>query len=335
MKFGKKQEDCVVEAVVTGSDAEVLAPEEAVVKPEEMEAVDAKKVKKQSRIATASFVWTILSMIFAIVSAGFYLYKQWLLAPYSYIMFAVLGVYIVVFAVMVGLYAGNAKQGKKKIKGLKKTFGIFRTFTTLVFLIVTAVSMTGVVSAKGLGLWQWIVLGVNISVAIVQISLKISSMVFSAVVKKIGKKYTVRITSYVNGVAKENKVQTKVMSKLYGTEITADEKKPLPAATAEPAPAPADGTPSVAANKTPRQTAREELKIAAVKYSKEVAKEQVAKAVAKIEKAKAQRAAGKSGEPQEKEVAAVAYEETPAAVSEPAKKSRIPLPSVGRKKSYK
>lgn len=332
MKFGKKNEDCVAEAVVTGSDAEVLAPEEAVVKPEEMEAVDAKKVKKQSRIATASFIWTILSMVFAIVSAGFYLYKQWLLAPYSYIMFAVLGVYIVVFAVMVGLYAGNAKQGKKKIKGLKKTFGIFRTFTTLVFLIVTAVSMTGVVSAKGLGLWQWIVLGVNISVAIVQISLKISSMVFSAVVKKIGKKYTVRITSYVNGVAKENKVQTKVMSKLYGTEITADEKKSEPAASAD---APADGTPSVVANKTPRQTAREELKIAAVKYSKEVAKEQVAKAVAKIEKAKAQRAAGKSGEPQEKEVAAVAYEETPAAVPEPAKKSRIPLPSVGRKKSDK
>lgn len=332
MKFGKKQEDCVVEAVVTGSDAEVLPPEQAAIKPEEMEVADAKAVKKQSRIATASFVWTILSMIFAIVSAGFYLYKQWLLAPYSYIMFAVLGVYIVVFAVMVGLYAGNAKQGKKKIKGLKKTFGIFRTFTTLVFLIVTAVSMTGVVSAKGLGLWQWIVLGVNISVAIVQISLKISSMVFSAVVKKIGKKYTVRITSYVNGVAKENKVQTKVMSKLYGTEITADEKKSEPAASADAA---ADGTPSVAANKTPRQTAREELKIAAVKYSKEVAKEQVAKAVAKIEKAKAQRAAGKSGEPQEKEVAAVAYEETPAAVPEPAKKSRIPLPSVGRKKSDK
>lgn len=332
MKFGKKQEDCVAEAVVTGSDAEVLPPEQAAIKPEEMEVADAKAVKKQSRIATASFVWTILSMVFAIVSAGFYLYKQWLLAPYSYIMFAVLGVYIVVFAVMVGLYAGNAKQGKKKIKGLKKTFGIFRTFTTLVFLIVTAVSMTGVVSAKGLGLWQWIVLGVNISVAIVQISLKISSMVFSAVVKKIGKKYTVRITSYVNGVAKENKVQTKVMSKLYGTEITADEKKSEPAASAD---APADGTPSVAANKTPRQTAREELKIAAVKYSKEVAKEQVAKAVAKIEKAKAQRAAGKSGEPQEKEVAAVAYEETPAAVPEPAKKSRIPLPSVGRKKSDK
>lgn len=328
MKFGKKNEDCVAEAVVTGSDAEVLPPEQAAIKPEEMEVADAKAVKKQSRIATASFVWTILSMIFAIVSAGFYLYKQWLLAPYSYIMFAVLGVYIVVFAVMVGLYAGNAKQGKKKIKGLKKTFGIFRTFTTLVFLIVTAVSMTGVVSAKGLGLWQWIVLGVNISVAIVQISLKISSMVFSAVVKKIGKKYTVRITSYVNGVAKENKVQTKVMSKLYGTEITADEKKSEPAASAD---APADGTPSVAANKTPRQTAREELKIAAVKYSKEVAKEQVAKAVAKIEKAKAQRAAGKSGETQEKEVAAVAYEETPAPAPETEKKSRLSLPSIGKK----
>lgn len=320
MRKKEREEEVVVSDVTAGGAAVAETTETAdnAAVARELSPEEIKQSKKQSRVAKASFVWTILSMIFAIASACFYLYKNWLIAPYSYIMLGVMGVYVIVFAVMIGLYAGNAKQGKKKIKGLKKAFGIFRSFTTLVFLIATAVSMTGVISTKGLGLWQWIVLGVNISVAIVQVSLKITLLVFSAVAKKVGQQYTVKITSYVNGVAKDNKVQSKVMSKLYGTEVHDDAPK-----TEQPTDEAAKVRKEEA--KAAKAAAKEELKAAAVKFTKEAAREQAVKAAARIEELKA-RAAGKQPvkQPEKAQPAAAELNAAPAADKEVAEKAEEP-----------
>ena len=181
-----------------------------------------KQERKQSRLAKASFAWTIISMLYAIVSGAVLISGKWILAPYSYIMAGLLGVYVVIFVVLVVSFAGDAKAGKKKIKTFKKLFGMFKIFTNIVFLIATAISMVGVVDGRGTGLLEWIVLGANMLVAAIQLTLKIWLFVLGIIAKRIGKKYTVKVQTYVNGVVKEHKTKSAVMSKLYGTEVTQD-----------------------------------------------------------------------------------------------------------------
>ena len=200
-------------------------------------AVEVKETRKQSRLAKASFAWTVISMAYAIISGAVLISGKWILTPYSYIMAGLLAVYVVIFIAVVAFYATDVKKGKKQIKTFKKLFGMFKIFTTLVFLIATAMSMAGVVDARGTGLFEWIVLGVNMFVAAVQLTLKIWLFVLGIVAKRVGKKYTVKVQTYVNGKVKEHKAKSAVMSKFYGTEVTetaavdADDK----AARTEPA----------------------------------------------------------------------------------------------------
>lgn len=175
---------------------------------------------RQSRTAKASFVWTVVSMLYAIGSGVLLVERNWVVAPYSYIMAGMLILYAVVFIIVVALSAGNVRNGRRRVSSLKKVFGIFRSFTLAMFLIATAVSMTGVIAAHGFGLWQWIVIGVHSAVAIVQVALKIALLATTEVLRRIGKHYTVKVTSYVNGVAREKSLQSKIVSKLYKTEIT-------------------------------------------------------------------------------------------------------------------
>ena len=198
-----------------GAPPRVETPEEAATRQEQV-----KEERKQSRLAKASFAWTVISMVYAIVSGAVLISGNWILSPYSYIMAGLLGVYVVLFVVLVACYTDDVKKGKKKIKVFKKLFGMFRVFTTLVFLVATAVSMAGVVDARGAGLAEWLVLGANILVAAVQLSLKISLFVFGIVAKQVGRHYTVKVQTYVNGVVTEHKAKSAVMSKVYGTEVT-------------------------------------------------------------------------------------------------------------------
>lgn len=183
-------------------------------------AVEVKETRKQSRLAKASFAWTVISMAYAIISGAVLISGKWILTPYSYIMAGLLAVYVVIFIAVVAFYATDVKKGKKQIKIFKKLFGMFKIFTTLVFLIATAMSMAGVVDARGTGLFEWIVLGVNMFVAAVQLTLKIWLFVLGIVAKRVGKKYTVKVQTYVNGKVKEHKAKSAVMSKFYGTEVT-------------------------------------------------------------------------------------------------------------------
>lgn len=186
----------------------------------EARAEEQRESRKQSRLAKASFAWTVISMLYAIISGAVLISGHWILAPYSYIMAALLGVYVLLFVVLVCWYTDDVKKGRKKIKVFKKLFGMFKVFTTLVFLIATAVSMVGVVEGRGTGLIEWLVLGANMLVAAVQLSLKIALFIIGIVAKRVGKKYTVKVQTYINGVGKDNKAKSAVMSKLYGTEVT-------------------------------------------------------------------------------------------------------------------
>ena len=262
------------------SDASAEASRQDERNPQEV-----KKERKQSRLAKASFAWTVISVLYAIVSGVLLVGNNWILAPYSYIMAGLLGVYVVFFVVLIAFYADDVKKGRKKIKVFKKMLGMFRIFTTLVFLVATAVSMAGVVDAKGTGLIQWIVLGANIAVAAVQLSLKLSLFIIGVTAKRLGRKYTVRVQTYVNGVGKDNKTRSKMMSKLYGTEVTRDSELP-PASSAGEVPAAPDGK---------KQAPSEKPKAGRIKLEKEQMRELAAKAAEKLSAGRGKDADGEKG----------------------------------------
>lgn len=282
--------------------------------------------KKQSAIAKASFVWTVISMLFAIASGVTLILNHWILAPYSYIMLGFLAGYAVAFVAITIFFIRDVKAGKKQIKNLKKLFGIFKIFTTFVFLVVTAVSMVGVVEAKGLGLWQWIILGAQIAVAGVQLGLKITLLILGAIFKKKGKKYAVRVSTYVNGIRKENGIRTAIQAKMYGTDKAetapaADKASAAAATQGEELPAPKSGETAESPAKAPSEeqakpakapaTAKSKQAVEKIKLSGQKAREYASKAAAavakRIEDAE-NRAAGKSARADE----APAVQEKPA-----------------------
>lgn len=284
---------------------EAVAVQEQTVAPEGAAEATAQPQpsKKESRIAKISFVWTIISMIFAIASGVTLISKNWILAPYSYIMLGFLAAYVIVFVVVVALNAKDSKAGKARVKNLKKLFGIFKIVTTLVFLIVTAMSMVGVVQADTVkGLWKWIVIGANISIAGVQLGLKITLLILKAIFKKKGKQYAVRVSTYVNGLRKENSVGTAVRAKLYETEKVEDGTVPAPAEAAaiegtKAAEIPAAGTTAVSAERRTEEgrkqpSAAEKIKLSGQKAKEyaAIAKEHAARAIADM------KAVGRNGE---------------------------------------
>ena len=249
--------------------------------------------KKQSRIAKVSFVWTIISMIFAIASGVTLITKNWILAPYSYIMLGFLAAYAVVFIVVVALNAKDSKTGKSRVKNLKKLFGIFKLVTNIVFLVVTAMSMVGVVQADTLdGLWKWIVIGANIAIAGVQLGLKITLIILKAIFKKKGQQYAVRVATYVNGLRKDNNIRTAVHAKLYNTEKVTDAAPETPVVSAPVAenadsetaavsePAAKEEKPASAPKK--QQSAMDKIKLSGQKAKEyaAIAKEHAARAIA-------------------------------------------------------
>lgn len=283
------------ELAVSAGAAEAALPADETAEPQ--------PTKKQSRIAKVSFVWTIISMIFAIASGVTLILNNWVLAPYSYIMLGFLAAYAVVFIVVVAVSAKDSKTGKARVKNLKKMFGIFKLITTLVFLVVTAMSMVGVVQADTVkGLWKWIVLGANIAIAGVQLGLKITLLILKAIFKKKGKEYAVRVSTYVNGLRKENGVATAVRAKLFNTEKVTDAPAvTAPAATATPSAPDAEGQPvetatpvvakAVKADKADaigkQPTAMEKIKMSGQKAKEyaAIAKEHAARAIADIKAA--------------------------------------------------
>jgi len=87
------------------SDASAEASRQDERNPQEV-----KEERKQSRLAKASFAWTVISVLYAIVSGVLLVGNNWILAPYSYIMAGLLRGYGVVFFVLFALFSRAEKN---------------------------------------------------------------------------------------------------------------------------------------------------------------------------------------------------------------------------------
>lgn len=125
-----------------------------------------------------------------------------------------------------------------------------------------------------------------------QLGLKITLIILKAIFKKKGQQYAVRVTTYVNGLRKDNNIRTAVHAKLYNTEKVTDaapETPAVPAPVAENAnsetaavsePAAKEEKPASAPKK--QQSAMDKIKLSGQKAKEyaAIAKEHAARAIA-------------------------------------------------------
>ncbi len=288
MKLKKDRKENEEEKVNLTEEGEDFSKSEQEGSPSSDEAV-IRESKRQSRIAIASFIFTIFSMIYAIGQGIILILNNWIMEPYSYILMAVLVVYAVAFFVVVFIYVSkkDIKRGSKRVKILKKIFSIFRSFTTLVFLIVTIVSMIGIIDGDGSGAGQVMIIIIQIIVTFIWLSLKIAILVIRSLLKRRGKEYSVKVSTYINGISKDNRFATLIHAKMYGTKkIESEQEETVPALTPATNETVGEvGTVKAEKEMPEQKTASSGLPvIERIKISSEKAKEHVAKAVAKASK---------------------------------------------------
>lgn len=173
-----------------------------------------KKGDKLSLVQKLSVVWTVLSTLYAIVSTCLFLSKKWVESAYSYVLVAMLAVFVAVFVALVVLAFKNPKNAKINIKTYKKTLGIFKGIVNVTFFALTAVSMAGL--AKGdMSLAKWIVFGASFFVALVQLALKIVLFAMKLASRAVAKKFKVEVHNYVDGKQKRKSALDKVKEHSY------------------------------------------------------------------------------------------------------------------------
>lgn len=173
-----------------------------------------KSARKSGRLSAISFVWTILGTIYAIVSSIFFVAKKWVVTPYSYILIAGLAVYVVLFIVIICVYAEDKQKGKKRIRTVKRHIQIFKAAANLMFVIVAAISVFGVAEGD-LHLHKWAAMSITIIVAAVQLGLRLAYIIFMVMAKRTGNKYKVKVSSYVNGKVRKSTVSNKLYEQIY------------------------------------------------------------------------------------------------------------------------
>lgn len=176
--------------------------------------------EKRGKVEIASFIMTIISTLYTIVTVIMFVSKKWVPSGFSGALIALLVIWIVAFVVIIALALSNrdAEKGQKALKIYKKAIKIFKSFVNVMFVAITVVSFAGVAREGIDGLVQWLVMSFTLVVAVVQLALKLAIIVMKLVFTHKGKGKSVEVVTYVNGEKRENKVQSKFLQKLYHTE---------------------------------------------------------------------------------------------------------------------
>lgn len=179
---------------------------------------DISTATNEGRTQIASFVWTLICVVYTIVSVILFMVNNWIPSRFNSALIALLAVWIVVFIVIVVVSLGtkNEGKGKKALALYKKLIVIFKGLVNIMFLAISAVSMAGIAVQGFDGVVQLLMFVFTFVVAVVQVALKISIMVIKAVYKHRGKKIAVKVVTFVDGKQKENKIRTAAMKSLYG-----------------------------------------------------------------------------------------------------------------------
>lgn len=177
--------------------------------------VDSEHAKKNKRLRAFEIAWSIISTVFAIISTSILLVKNWVDGVVSYVILAILIVYILVFIVLCGLLY-RKPYSNLNIKAYGKIIKIFKVLANIAFLVLTAITMAAMVRENhSLNLAQWLVFIGNLIVAGVKLVIKIISLVRYIAHRHVSKNYSVQVTRYVDGEEQKKSFSDKREERKY------------------------------------------------------------------------------------------------------------------------
>lgn len=159
-------------------------------------------------------VWSFISAGYAVASTCAFIAKGWVDAAYSYALIPLLVVFIAVFIALVVLSVKTPQNAKNNAKTYKKAIGIFKAFSNVFFIVISAVSMAGIVTGD-VDITKWIVFFTTLIIALVQLAFKVASLVRKIAKRRMSQRFNVQITSYKDGVKKRKSISDSVREKGY------------------------------------------------------------------------------------------------------------------------
>lgn len=161
-----------------------------------------------------STIWSFISAGYAVASTCAFIAKGWVNTAYSYALIPLLVVFVAVFIALVALSVKNPQNAKNNAKTYKKAIGIFKAFSNVFFIVISAVSMAGIVTGD-VDITKWIVFSVTLIIALVQLAFKVASLVKKIAKRRMAQRFNVQITSYKDGVKKRKSISDSVRERGY------------------------------------------------------------------------------------------------------------------------
>lgn len=174
--------------------------------------------KQMSVLQKFSIVWSFITALYTIIATIAFIVSGWIESTLSYVLMAMLALYIIVFCVLLGLGSRKPEKARVSAKIYRRLLSIFKTFANLVFLVLTAVSMAGLAGGgvgSGTSMGEWLAFGATFLVAIVQLALKITKFILKATKHSLSRKYNVKVARFVNGEKQENRLSDKMTERRY------------------------------------------------------------------------------------------------------------------------
>ena len=169
---------------------------------------------KKDKLDIIIYVWTLFSALYAIGSTCAFIISGWVDGVVSYVLVGILTFYIIIFIALLILTKDNKQKGKSGLKYFKTLIKLFKSLSGIIYIVLSAVSLFGVASFGFENLEKIIVFFATLFVAVVKFALKLTKFGIKLHHKRIGKKYDVKVSSYVDGESKKS-ITNKFIEKSY------------------------------------------------------------------------------------------------------------------------
>ncbi|MBQ9276036.1 MAG: hypothetical protein IJ226_00395 [Clostridia bacterium] len=161
--------------------------------------VEREFAKKDRHLRRFDTVWTIISTVFAIITTSILLAKNWVEGAVSYVILGLLIAYVAAFMVLCAVvYKHPENSGSMKAYG--KAIKIFKALTNLAFLVLTAITMAGLLqSGEGLDLKRGFIFVGNAILGVVKLVISLVSLARFISRRHIARNYSVRVSNFRDG----------------------------------------------------------------------------------------------------------------------------------------
>ena len=175
--------------------------------------VEKEQSAKKTRAQLFDEIWAIISTVFAIITTAILLAKNWVDGVLSYVILAVLCVYVLVFLVLCA-FLYKKPTSKIPLQTYGKIIKIFKALANIAFLVLSAMSLAGI-AISDLSPSKWLVLIGNFVFAGVKLGFALYSLGKLVVRRHVTKNYSVQVTRIVDGEVQKKTTGDRRYEKRY------------------------------------------------------------------------------------------------------------------------